>query len=130
MVPWIKQKYHRPNSLPRSPNQRSIHQKRTSGCSPFWPGKSLWHILTIWHTQRPWLTRQTPHFHKILPRRPDLPNMNKQYTLCSKIGILLSVILFMIKINKISTCSPPQKSTDHYMLMTFSFVTAPKIWLP
>ena len=65
--------YHRPNSLYRNPNQRSIHQKETSTCSPFWTGKSRWQNIAIWHTWRPRPMRQTPHLHKTLLRRLDSP---------------------------------------------------------
>ena len=114
--------------------KKILHMEHMHGClrwgewrfSSQFSLQGLWYNLAIWHTQRPWLPKQTSPLHKTLPWKLDLPNTNINNTLTNpkpqEIGVpqgsILSVILFMIKINKITTCLPHQKSTDHYMLMT------------
>ena len=80
--------------------------------------------MAIWHTQRPQRsqpTRQTALLYKTLPRRPNLPNTNntfsdsKQQEIGVPQGSILSVILFMIKINKITTWLLPEINGSLYV---------------
>ena len=107
-----QKKYHRPNSPYRNLNQKSIHWKEYLVAVLFYLWKSLWHIMAIWHTkrsQRFWPTKQTFYLHKTLPRRLDNSLFNpKPQEIGVPQGRILSVILFIIKIYRITPYLPPE----------------------
>ena len=83
-----------------------IHQKRTSGCSPLWPRKVLQYNLAIWHTQRR-LPTFMKHFLEDQTFQTRINNTlsdPKPQEIGVPQGSILSMILFMIKINKITIC--------------------------
>ena len=121
------------NSSHRNPNHRSIHQKETSSFNLEKAYNTSWPYGILKDLKDLGLQGKFPILTK-LPRRLDLSNINKQYILGSKTtrigvpeGSILSVILFMIKIDKITTCLPTKYNGSLYV--NASFITAPKIWL-
>ena len=108
-------KDHRPNIPQRNPNQKII-----SGCNLFWYWKTLWQVMAIWHTQRSGpisLPIFIKHFLKDWTFKTQINTFSnpKPQEIGIPQGSILSLVLFLITIYKITTCLPLEINRSLYV---------------
>ena len=132
MVSWIKQPLFKPTN--RLQSQKSTIDQKTFGCSPLWSRKAYstsWSYCILKDLKdlglQAWLPIFIKHFLEDQTFQIWIKN-TLFYPNPQEIGVpqgsILSVILFMIKINKIKTSSP-RKYVDNFLICYSSKNMAP-----